>query len=121
MQKENLYAEARKAIFRNQIKYINGEMMNLTDAILRYEDEWEKAYPSQEQRLNVDLIDNLQKAIDTAKNLDSILNKIKEIEKPQINTSNVSSNNRKKVYAQSDSNSEINDFITAKNTYKTRI
>lgn len=114
MQKENLYAEARKAIFRNQIKYINGEMMNLTDAILRYEDEWGEGLFILGTKIKSDLIDNLQKAIDTAKNLDSILNKIKEIEKPQINTSNVNSNNRKKVYAQSDSNSEINDFITAK-------
>ena len=113
-QKENLYAEARKAIFRNQIKYINGEMMNLTDAILKYEDEWGEGLSILGTKIKSDLIDNLQKAIDTAKNLDGILNKIKEIEKPQTSNSNISPNVREKAYAQSDSNTKINDFITAK-------
>ena len=114
MQKENLYAEARKTIFRNQIKYINGEMMNLTDAILRYEDEWGEGLSILGTKIKSDLIDNLQKAIDTAKNLDSILSKIKEIEKPNMNRNNIPNHTGGIVYAQSDSNSKLNDYISAK-------
>ncbi|WP_164509087.1 phage tail tape measure protein [Clostridium rectalis] len=112
MQKENLYSEARKAIFRNQIKYINGEMMNLTDAILKYEDEWGEGLSLIGTKIKSNLIDNLQKAIDTAQNLDNILSKIKEIEKPKKNNS-ITKSEDKKVYAQSDGNNKINDYIIA--------
>ena len=112
----NLYSEARKAIMDKEIKYIDGKLMDLTDAFIKYEEEWGQGLSIIGAKIKSDLIENLDKAYQTASNLTEILKQLDTINKTSytLPKNDIVGDKNKRVFASSDSNKNINDFISSK-------
>lgn len=124
---DNLYSEARKAILNKEIKYIDGKLMDLTDAIIRYENEWGQGMSIVGGKIKSDIISNLEKAYQTANNLTEVMKQLKEASNfslsfPEGSTSTkpTGSSSNKRVFAMSDGNTNINDLISAKKTLQSQ-